>query len=80
MLGLHDAMKADMDYQRNVEQQTIPFPSGCTWICFADQTSHAAMSGQFMMEQTINLPVSGLYQPERSPLKILEKMRGRVLN
>ncbi len=52
MLNLHDAMKADMEYQRSSPQETMPFPPGCGWICFSDHASHAVMSGQFMMEQT----------------------------
>jgi hypothetical protein len=40
---------------------------------------HAAVSGQFMLEQTIRLPVSALYDPARSPLAILERLTGRAL-
>lgn len=45
MLQLHDKMKADLDYQKNGQQQAIDFPSGSSWICFSDQTPHAAMGG-----------------------------------
>jgi hypothetical protein len=40
---------------------------------------HAAVSGQYMLEQTINLPVSALYDPSRAPLAILERLTGRAL-
>jgi hypothetical protein len=40
---------------------------------------HAAMGGQFMLEQTIHLPLSALYRPELSPLRILERMAGHSL-
>ena len=79
MLHLHDSMKSDLDYQKNAPQQRVEFPPGSTWICFSDQTSHAAMSGQHMLEQTMHLPVAGLYDSERSPLRILEKLTGRAL-
>jgi len=79
MLHLHDRMKANMGYQKTVPQQTAPFPSGCTWICFSDQVLHAAMSGQFMFEQTFHLPVSGLQHPELSPLKVLERLTQKSL-
>jgi hypothetical protein len=79
MLKLHDAMKADLAYQRACGQQTVPFPSGAGWVCFSDQTSHAVMSGQFMLEQTFFLPVSGMVRPEKAPLAILEKQAGRSL-
>jgi len=79
MLHLHDAMKADLDYQASAPQQRVEFTPGSTWICFSDQTSHAAMSGQHMLEQTLHLPVAGLYDPASSPLRILERMTGRAL-
>lgn len=79
MLHLHDGMKADLDYQRSSPQQTMPFPPGSVWICFSDQTSHAAMSGQFMLEQTFFLPMAAMVQPECAPLGILERLKGRAL-
>jgi len=79
MLGLHDAMKADLDYQRDCAQQTVPFAPGSVWVCFSDQTSHAAMSGQHMLEQTFFLPVAALRHPEHAPLSVLEHMSGRRL-
>lgn len=79
MLQLHDRMKADADYQRQAPQERMPFPPGATWLCFSDQTSHAAMSGQFLFEQTLHLPVAALYDPERSPLRVLERIAGRAL-
>jgi hypothetical protein len=72
-------MKRDMEYQRSAPQETFNFMPGSVWICFSDQTSHAAMSGQFMFEQTINLPVNFLYEPQRSPLRTLEELTGRTL-
>jgi hypothetical protein len=79
MLGIHDVMKQDAAYQARASHLTFGFPPGSTWICFSDQTAHAALSGQFMMEQTLHLPVTALYFPERSPLKVLERLKGRVL-
>jgi len=79
MLHLHDRMKADLDYQKNAPQQTVDFLPGSTWVCFSDQVLHAAMSGQFMFEQTFHLPISGQYHPEFSPLKVLERLTERRL-
>jgi hypothetical protein len=79
MLNLHDRAKADLAYQRGCPQETVRFAPGTTWICFSDQVMHAAVSGQFMLEQTIHLPVSSLYNPARAPLAILERLTGRVL-
>jgi hypothetical protein len=79
MLALHDEAKADMAYQRDCRQQRVRFAPGTTWLCFSDQVMHAAVSGQFMLEQTIHLPVAALYNPSRSPLAVLERLTGRML-
>ena len=79
MLHLHDRAKADMDYQRDCAQQVVQFAPGTTWLCFSDQVMHAAVAGQFMLEQTIHLPVRALYDPQRAPLAILERLTGHRL-
>jgi hypothetical protein len=79
MLQLHDLMKADEDYQRNAAQQEVALAAGSTWVCFSDQTVHAAMAGQHLMEQTFHLPVDRLYDPLSSPLAILTRLAGRPL-
>lgn len=79
MLQIHDRMKADEDYQRNAPQVTMPFPPGTAWVCFSDQTVHAAMSGQYMMEQTFHLPVAKQYNRDASPLAILSRLAGHPL-
>ena len=76
---LNDAMKADMAYQRDCRQQTIPFPPGSVWVCYSDQATHAVMSGQFMMEQTYFLPPEAMVFPAQSPQQVLEH-RGALLN
>jgi len=79
MLQLHDGMKADLDYQKNGPQETVPFAAGSAWVCFSDQTSHAVMSGQYMLEQTLHLPAARQYNPDSSPLAILSRLTGRTL-
>lgn len=79
MLGLHDSAKADLAYQRDCAQQTVEFAPGTTWLCFSDQVMHAAVSGQYMLEQTIHMPLSALYDRSRAPLAILERLTGRSL-
>ncbi len=79
MLNLHDHAKADLTYQRECPQETVRFAPGTTWLCFSDQVMHAVVAGQFMLEQTINLPVSALYDPARAPLAILERLTGHAL-
>ena len=79
MLQLHDGMKSDMDFQRHSSQETVAFPAGSVWVCFSDQASHAVMSGQYMLEQTLHLPPGHAYDPSASPLAILTRLVGRSL-
>ena len=79
MLQLHDLMKFDEDYQKNGTQVKMPFPPGCLWVCFSDQATHAVMSGQYMMEQTLYLPPGREVNPQSSPLAILTRLVGRPL-
>lgn len=80
MLQLHDRMKKDSDYQQHAIQTEVRFPSGSTWIVQTDKTSHAALSGQYLLEQTFYLPITSMADPEKSPLYILEKLSGRTLH
>jgi hypothetical protein len=80
MLQLHDGMKADEEYQRAAPQQSMAFPPGSTWVCFSDQTVHAVLSGQYLLEQTFHLPAACQYDPQASPLAILTRLAGRPLH
>ena len=80
MLQLHDRMKLDDEYQRTVPHRTIEFAPGATWMVFTDQVSHAALSGQHALEQTFTLTVEGMSDPERAPVRVLERMKGRKLH
>jgi hypothetical protein len=79
MLQLHDRMKADSEFQADAPQTRFEFPPGSTWMAFTDQVSHAAMAGQFQLEQTFLLPIDAMLDPQRSPLRILERLVGRRL-
>lgn len=79
MLGLHDAMKADMEYQAGAPQTRLEFAPGAVWACYTDSVSHAAMSGQYAFEQTFYLPVNAMASPALSPLRTLERILQRPL-
>lgn len=79
MLQIHDTMKGDIAYQQTISAQEFSFPSGSSWIVMTDKVSHAALSGQFILEQTFYLPVEAMQQPDQAPLRILEKMAGKSL-
>lgn len=72
MLQLHDNMKKDQSYQINAPQQEIHFAAGSSWMVFTDQVPHAAMSGQYLFEQTFYVPISALNNPTTAPLHVLE--------
>ena len=79
MLRLHDAMKADEEFQKTTPQIAMEFPAGSTWLAFTDQVGHAAMAGQYQLEQTFLLPVAAMREPDRAPLRVLERLKGRRL-
>jgi len=79
MLQLHDRMKEDEEFQKTTTQVTFEFPAGSTWLTFTDAVPHAAMAGQYQLEQTFLLPVDAMIDTSRSPLRILERLKDRRL-
>lgn len=79
MLSLHDQGKLDSAYQTSAPKTGVKFPAGSTWLVFTDQVLHAALGGRFALEQTFHLPVSAMAEPDRSPLRVLERLSGRAL-
>jgi hypothetical protein len=79
MLSLHDLCKRDAAYQAGCERTRIEFRAGWTWICYTDQVSHAAVAGRCVLEQTVMVPVSAMADPERAPLRVLERALNRGL-
>jgi hypothetical protein len=80
MLGLHNRAKRDGMYQANAPYEKFAFPAGSTWICFTDQVLHAAVSGQYALEQTFYLDLEAMADPLRSPVRVLERMTKRSLS
>src|SRR5207302_4494231 len=68
MLQLHDCMKGDDEFQRTCPQRSVDFQAGSTWMAFTDQVSHAAMAGQYQLEQTFLVAVGAMQDERRSPL------------
>jgi hypothetical protein len=79
MLKLHNAMKVNNHYQKHAPQTQLDLAPGATWIVYTDVVSHAAMSGQFVFEQTFHLSVDAMQEPNLSPLRILENKLQRAL-
>lgn len=79
MLGLHDAAKLDDAYQRGAPARDVVLPAGASWVAYTDSVVHAAIRGQFMLEQTFYLPLDAMAAPETAPARILERILGRTL-
>ncbi len=79
MLQLHDRMKGDEEFQKASPQSRVDLPAGSTWMAFTDQVSHAAMAGQYQLEQTFLLPIDAMVDERRSPLRVFERLKGRRL-
>lgn len=68
MLHLHDSMKLDEAYQQDVSKTLVEFPTGSLWFVYTDLVSHAALSGQFALEQTFYLPPEAMQDSHLSPI------------
>ena len=79
MLGFHDYLKENAAFQKDWPKVRLEFPPLATWLVFTDGVAHAAMSGQYALEQTVLIPPSALVAPESAPYRILERIAGRPL-
>ena len=80
MLGVHNAMKHDTQYQTAAPRVRFEFPAGSTWACFSDSVAHAALRGQHLLEQTFYVPVSAMHDERYAPLRVLERLCQRRLS
>jgi len=80
MLHFHDWLKENSEFQKQAEgKERLEFPPMATWLVFTDGVPHAALSGQFAMEQTFIIPVGALVAPEAAPIRVLERISGRTM-
>jgi hypothetical protein len=78
MLRFHDFLKNNSEFQAG-EREPLSFPPGSSWMVLTDMVSHAVLSGQFALEQTLILARESLADPEKAPIAILERLAGRAL-
>ena len=76
MLRLHDHLKANREFQDKEARYRWEFPPGSSWMVFTDFVPHAALSGQFALEQTLMIDRHSMLQPEKAPISLLEKASG----
>jgi hypothetical protein len=78
MLHFHDWLKENSEFQKQTEgKERLEFPPPATWLVFTDGVPHAALSGQFAVEQTFIIPLGALLAPEVAPIRVLERISGR---
>ena len=73
MLRFHNYLKENSAFQEQCSKTRWEFPPLSCWAVFTDQVSHAALQGQYALEQTLIIPQKGLLTPEKSPLRLLER-------
>jgi hypothetical protein len=79
MLNLHNFLKENETFQKTCHKDHWEFPPNSCWAVYTDQVSHAAISGQYALEQTFIIPRSALVHPEKAPISVLEKLAGRCM-
>ena len=79
MLYLHDWLKENTDFQQNAPKREITFPPGSCWMVFTDGVPHAALSGQYALEQTFIIPLEALVSPATAPIRVLESATGSAM-
>lgn len=80
MLSLHDTAKRDDSFQANSPHQKIDFPPQSCWLVFTDMVLHAALGGEFALEQTFHLDIDQMAEPNLAPIRVLERLSGRSLS
>jgi hypothetical protein len=79
MLRFHDWLKENEKFQSDRRAERIEFPPFSTWLVFTDGVPHAALSGQFALEQTFIVPTAALVTPNLAPIRVLETLAERKL-
>jgi len=79
MLRFHDYLKENAQFQASCPKVRLEFPPLSTWLVYTDGIAHAAMSGQYALEQTFLVSPKALVAPDQAPYRILEKIAGRPL-
>jgi hypothetical protein len=79
MLNLHNFMKENSLFQETCHKDYWEFPPHSCWMVYTDLVSHAAIAGQYALEQTFIIPSQGMVLPDQAPLHVLEGLTGQVM-
>lgn len=74
MMRFHNYLKENSGFQQKCPKQHWEFPPGSSWMVYTDMVSHAVLSGQFALEQTLIVSRDVMVTPEKSPYGVLEKL------
>jgi hypothetical protein len=76
MMRFHNYLKENTAFQQNCPKQHWEFSPGSSWMVYTDMVSHAVLSGQFALEQTLIVARQAMVAPEKSPYGILARFAG----
>ncbi len=79
MIRMYRHMKENSQFQETCVKHHSAFPPGCSWVVYTDMVSHAALFGQYALEQTFVVDRKGMVCPDKTPVNILERMVGAEL-
>ena len=77
MMRFHNYLKENSSFQQNCPKQYWEFPPGSSWMVYTDMVSHAVLSGQFALEQTLIVSRQVMVTPEKSPYGVLSRLAER---
>jgi len=79
MAYIRGQAKNNEAYKASCPRRVFEFPAGSVWIALSDLVLHGALSGQYSLDQNFFLPPSTMSEPDKSSLKILERLSGTKL-
>ena len=74
MMNFHNYLKENSGFQQKCPKQHWEFPPGSSWMVYTDMVSHAVLSGQFALEQTLIVAKDAMVVPEKSPYAVLSRL------
>lgn len=79
MMRLHNTMKEDAEFQSTCSKEMVAFVPGSSWMVYTETVPHAALAGQYALEQTLLVDPGAMVTPDSTPLAVLEKLAGARL-
>jgi len=74
MLRFHHFLKENTGFQRDCPKRRWSFPPGSSWMVYTDMVSHAVLSGQYALEQTLLVAKNAMVTPEIAPISVLREL------